>query len=231
MRTPAENGRATAKLLPRSRVVELPGNGHDQVDSDTTGCIARALSRWINRMKVGTPCSGKSNQVDVIPQPPRSTGEFKSSRQVPGERGRVLLAAIETASELRFSALERLFAGYELRGGGLRGGSFEVSDSFEGPAKVRDYEYVPGVRLNGTLKIGLRRVSGDVQVSGKMNGRLHIDTRRGASGVLGGRAVSYRRDRAGVASVGPRIGFPDIPPALLTRDSLRRHLAARAAAR
>ena len=136
MRTPAENGRATARLLPRARVVELRGNGHDQVDSDATGCIARALSRWVNRERFGTPCAGKSNQVDVIPQPPRKLSEFKASKQVPGRRGSVLLAALETASELRFTAIEAVFAGLEPRGGGLRGGSYAASDAFEGGANA-----------------------------------------------------------------------------------------------
>ena len=218
--------RATARLLPRARVVELRGNGHDQVDSDATGCIARALSRWVNRERFGSPCAGKSNQVDVIPQPPRKLSEFKPSRQVPGRRGSVLLAAMETASELRFTAIEAVFAGLEPRGGGLRGGSYAASDAFEGGATARGYEYVPGVRLSGRLKLGFRRVTGHVTVRGAIDGELEIDTRRGASGVLGGKRVRYRRSRAGAAGLGP--GIPQIPRALLTPAALRRHLTAQA---
>jgi len=224
MRTPAENGRETAALLPRARVIEVPGNGHDQVDTDTTGCVARGLRRWINRLRVGKPCQGKSNQVDVAPQPPRSLSEFKPSRQVPGLRGSVLLAVMDSAVDVRFSALEAVFAGIEPRVGGLRGGSFSATDAFDGTVTLRRYEYVPGVRLSGTLRLAFDRVSGNVRVEGTMSGWLRLDTRTGASGVLGGRKVRFRRSRAGAASLGWR--EPRIPRSLLDRRMLERRLTA-----
>ena len=196
MRTPAESGRATAALLPRARVVEVRGNGHDQVDTDATGCVARALKRWIDRKAVGDPCRGRSNQVDVMPQPPRSVTEFKASRQVPGARGRTLLAVIDTAGEVRFSALEAAFGGLDPRGGGLRGGSYEASDAFEGTVRLRHYEYVPGVRVSGTLRLGFNSVTGSVRVAGAVSGRLRVNTSGGASGVLNGRTVRFRRSPA-----------------------------------
>ena len=176
MRTPAENGRATAKLLPRARVVEVPGNGHDQVDTDATGCVAKALKRWMDKERVGKPCVDKTNQVAVIPRPPRSLSEIEPSRQVPGTAGRVLRAVLETAREVRFSGLEAVFGGLDPRGGGLRGGSYSATDAFEGTVTLRDYEYVPGVRVSGDLTLGYRRVSGTVRVDGPVDGSLRLDT-------------------------------------------------------
>ena len=196
VRTPAENGRAVAALMPRARVVEVPGNGHDQVDTDVTGCVAVALDRWIGGRKVGSPCKGRANQVDVMPRPPRTLDELGPSRQVPGRRGRTVLAAIETAREVHFAAYEATFAGLLARGGGLRGGSFEATDPYEGNVVLRRYEHVPGVRLSGRLRFGAARVWGEVRVAGPVSGRLRIDTRTGASGVLGGQRVRYRRPRA-----------------------------------
>jgi pimeloyl-ACP methyl ester carboxylesterase len=193
MRTPAENGRAVARLLPRARVVEVPGNGHDQLDTDVTGCIMVALERWIAGRRVGSPCKGTGNQVEVLPRPPRALSELGPTRQVPGRRGSVALAALETAREVHFAAYEAVFAGLDARGGGLRGGSFAATDPFDGVVALRAYEHVPGVRLSGRLSFGAGRVRGEVRVAGAASGRLRIDTRSGVTGVLDGRAVRYRR--------------------------------------
>ncbi len=223
-RTPAENGRETAALLPRSRVIEVPGNGHDQVDSDATGCVRRGLKRWIDKERVGRPCQGKTNQIDVFPRPPRSVDALGPSKQVPGRRGRVVLAALDTARDVSFTALEAVFAGLEPRGGGLRGGRFSATDAVEGTATLHDYEYVPGVRLSGRVRLAFRRVTGTVRIDGPVRGQLRIDTRNGASGTLDGRPVRYRRERAGAAGAAAR--EDQIPSGLLDRASLDRRLVA-----
>ncbi len=229
MRTPVENGREVAALLPQASVVEVPGNGHDQVDSDATGCVEAALRRWTARRSVGTPCRGKSNQVSPIERPPLKLSEFRAPSGARGDRGRTVLAALETAAEVRFSALEAVFAGFRPRGGGLRSGSFAADDAFSGTIRLRDYSYVPGVRLSGTLDVNGGFLSGRVTVRGRFSGGLTITSSSTASGMLGGRAVRVARGAvAAASSSGPGPSDFAVPAALLRPRGAERALSARA---
>ena len=227
MRTPAENGRATARLSNARASSSCAATGTTRSTATRPAASRARVSRWVNRERFGTPCADKSNQVDVIPQPPRKLSEFKSSKQVPGRRGSVVLAAMETASELRFTAIEAVFAGLDPRGGGLRGGSYAASDAVRGrrhAARLRVRARRAAERPHhARLPARHRRRSGERHDRRS----LHIDTRKGASGVLGGKPVRYRRQRAGAASL--RRGFPEIAPALLERAALRERLAPPAA--
>jgi TAP-like protein len=191
-RTPVENALALAKELPHSSVVTLRGSGHDVLDSDVTGCSARALTRFILGTPVGTPCADKDNGVSPIPLPPRALSDFRRAPGVAGDRGRALFGVLDTAIDARLSALQALFAGVNVRGGGLRGGSYSGAAALEGDVRLRRYAYVPGLRVTGTLKTSTGRISGTLRVEGKgVTGRLTLDRRGGARGVLGGRAVRY----------------------------------------
>jgi pimeloyl-ACP methyl ester carboxylesterase len=191
-RTPVENALALAKELPHSSVVTLRGSGHDVLDGDVTGCSARALTRFILGMPVGTPCADKDNGVSPIPLPPRALSDFRRAPGVAGDRGRALFGVLDTAIDARLSALQALFAGVNVRGGGLRGGSYSGAAALDGDVRLRRYAYVPGLRVTGTLKTSTGRISGTLRVEGKdVSGRLTLDRRGGARGVLGGRPVRY----------------------------------------
>jgi pimeloyl-ACP methyl ester carboxylesterase len=201
MRTPMENAAQLAEELPRATVVRVAGTGHDVLDQDITGCAAIVLSRWARAKKVGTPCSGKSNQVAVLPRPPRSLSDFRSAPGVGGVRGRALFAVLDTATDARTTMFANYFSGLPMRGGGLRGGSFRATDD---TLQLRRYAYVPGLRLSGRLRLtddgdltGRVRVDGPRGTSGSL--RLYADG--SAAGRLGGRAVAYRRKRAAAARV------------------------------
>jgi pimeloyl-ACP methyl ester carboxylesterase len=212
-RTPVENALATARELPRASVVTLKGSGHDVLDSDVTGCAARALTRFIAGTPVGTPCAGKNNGVTPIPLPPRSLRDFRRAPGVPGERGRALFGVLDTAVDARLSALQALYAGVNVRGGGLRGGSYSAAAALEGDVRLRRYAYVPGLRVSGTLQTSTGRITGALRVEGKgVSGRLTLDRRGGARGVLGGKSVRYvpRRSAAG-ASAALRTGAARTP--------------------
>ncbi|HSD76539.1 MAG TPA: alpha/beta fold hydrolase, partial [Solirubrobacteraceae bacterium] len=84
LRTPVENAQATAEQLPRATVVRVAGSGHDVLDSDVTGCAARALSRFASGRAVGTPCAGRSDEVRPVPLPPRSLAVYRRAPGVPG---------------------------------------------------------------------------------------------------------------------------------------------------
>ena len=132
-RTPLENARATAPELPHSTIVALKGSGHDALDSDITGCTAQALARFIDDVAVGHPCLGRDNGVRPTPLPPHSLSDFRSAPGVGGKRGRALFAVLDTVTDARLSALQALFAGVQMSGGGLRGGSFSGAGELRGP--------------------------------------------------------------------------------------------------
>jgi pimeloyl-ACP methyl ester carboxylesterase len=205
-RTPIENALATQRELPHSAVVALRGSGHDALDSDITGCTARALARFTAQLVVGRPCAGRNNDVSPTPLPPRSLRDFRSAASVGGTRGRVLFAVLETAADARLTALQSLFAGLEVRGGGLHGGRFAGDSSLEGRLQLNRYAYVPGLRVTGTLRANETFLAGTVRISGIAHGTLKLATRGGATGVLGGRRVSYRPGRGAAASAALRAG-------------------------
>ena len=194
-RTPLENARATAPELPHSTIVALKGSGHDALDSDITGCTAQALARFIDDVAVGHPCLDRDNGVRPTPLPPRSVRDFRSAPGVGGTRGRVLFAVLDTVTDARLSALQALFAGVEVNGGGLRGGSFSGQAGFEGRLRLRSYAFVPGLRVSGSLSSSDGAISGTVRVTGAAHGTLRISSRGSVSGVLGGRRVRYRPAR------------------------------------
>jgi len=123
-RTPIENARATAAQLPHASVVTLHGSGHDATDSDDTGCIARATSRFFAGRTVGNPCRGRDNSFRPLPSPPRSLNDFRSAPGVGGVRGRAVFATLDSVNDAIITAIQ--LEGQQLapRGGGLRGASW-----------------------------------------------------------------------------------------------------------
>jgi pimeloyl-ACP methyl ester carboxylesterase len=199
-RTPLENARATAPELPHSTIVALKGSGHDALDSDITGCTAQALARFIDDVAVGHPCLDRDNGVRPTPLPPHALSDFRSAPGVGGNRGRALFAVLDTVTDARLSALQALFAGVQINGGGLRGGSFSGQASFEGRLRLRSYAFVPGLRVSGSLSSTEGAISGTVHVSGVAHGSLRISSRGSVTGVLGGRHVRYRPTRRAAAA-------------------------------
>jgi pimeloyl-ACP methyl ester carboxylesterase len=199
-RTPLENARATARELPHSTIVALKGSGHDALDSDITGCTAEALARFIDDVAVGHPCLGRDNGVRPTPLPPHALRDFRSAPGVGGTRGRTLFAVLDTVTDARLAALQALFAGVQVNGGGLRGGSFSGQASFDGRLRLRGYAFVPGLRVTGSLSTTDGAISGTVRVTGIAHGTLRISRRGSVTGVLGGRRVRYRPTRRAAAA-------------------------------
>jgi hypothetical protein len=172
--------------------VTLKGSGHDTMDSDVTGCIARAMQRFIGDRAVGHPCAGHDNGLPPSPLPPRGLSDFRSAPGVGGDRGRALFAVLDTAADARLSVLQTLYAGLESRGGGLHGGYYTGGSAIEGRIRLHRYAYVPGLRVSGTVHVDQGDVTGTLRVAGRAHGTLKLDHRGGATGVLGGRHVRYR---------------------------------------
>ncbi|HMJ32929.1 MAG TPA: alpha/beta fold hydrolase [Baekduia sp.] len=192
-RTPLENSNEMVPLLPHAQLLTVAGTGHDVLDSDITGCAARALRRFADDRAIGTPCSGKDNAVPVLARPSRSLSAYRRPPGVPGNRGRTLFAALDTIVDAQVSALQTLYAGFtHVQGGGLRGGRFSASANGE-RLRLHDYELVPGLTVTGALRASDTADAGTVTVDGpgELDGRLRITAKGVVTGRLGGRAVRY----------------------------------------
>jgi pimeloyl-ACP methyl ester carboxylesterase len=226
LRTPFENAEATAHELPRARLVALRGSGHDVLDSDVTGCSAKALARFVADRAVGRPCAGKDNGIRPTPLPPRSLRDFRSAPGVGGWRGRALFAVLDTVADARLAVAQLAGSGLPPRGGGLRRGSFA---SRLGPGGgealvLRDFAYVPGLRVTGSVRRS-GRGRGTLEIRGRgVNGRLALDGRGGATGVLGGRAVRFREGRRGARAAGAGAGRRADGPGLALPDRVEEQL-------
>jgi hypothetical protein len=149
---------------------------------------------------VGHPCTGSDNGVAPTPLPPRGLSDFRSAPGVGGDRGRALFAVIDTAADARLSALQALYAGLEVRGGGPHGGYYTGGSAIEGRIRLHRYAYLAGLRVSGSVHVDEGELTGTLRVTGRAHGTLRLDHRGGATGVLGGRHVRYRPQRAAQAS-------------------------------
>ena len=125
-RTPVENALRHARRGCRTRRRRPQGlrpRRTRQRHHRLLGAGAEALHRDV---PVGHPCVGTNNGVAPTPLPPRSLSDFRSAPGVGGARGRALFAVLDTVTDARLAALQTLFAGLQVRGGGLRGGSFSA---------------------------------------------------------------------------------------------------------
>ena len=189
-RTPLENGMAVAREVPDAQFVTVPGTGHDELDSDISGCVDRALRRFFTDKPVGEPCAKHSNQVPPQPMAPRTLAALTHAPGTPGDRGKVLRAAVATLNDVRESSYELGDAGFAGRtGGGLRGGTWKLTG--QTTFALDRVMWAPGVSVSGRVGALLGRYRGTVRVSAPrgLGGTLRFDRRTGVRGVLGGRPV------------------------------------------
>ncbi|HWH92738.1 MAG TPA: alpha/beta fold hydrolase [Baekduia sp.] len=227
-RTPVENAGELLGLLPHGQLLTVTGTGHDVLDSDITGCAARALKRFADGQQIGTPCEGEDNAVSVLPRPALSIAAYRRPPGVKGDRGRLLFASLDTIIDAQITALQTLYAGYlRIQGGGLRGGRFSASGDGS-RLRLHRYELVPGVAISGTLRASEVADIGSVTVDGpgRLDGTLRITAEGVVTGRLGGRAVRYapKARGAGAAAVGR--GRVPATVRLPRGAQLRRQLAA-----
>lgn len=216
LRTPLEGARTVAAQLPHSTLVAVVGSGHDVLGSDETGCVTTALARFTRGRTVGTPCRGRTDEMDLAPVPPRSLGDVPRAAGVAGDRGRVAYAAVATVGDARTSANEALYAGWnDPAGAGLRAGHFDIVPTGIGDVLAfHDVVYVPGVRVRGAVFSSQGVFTGRLDVTGPhgMSGTLILDRGR-LHGRLGGRRIRVSanalkrarvaRDTPGVRAVIP----------------------------
>ncbi|MBA3306982.1 MAG: alpha/beta fold hydrolase [Thermoleophilaceae bacterium] len=202
LRTPVESARAVAAMLPRSRLLVLPGIGHSALSVDPTGCAARAYARFLNGGRPPARCRGVRRVTPEQP-PPTRLRDVAPAPGVPGIRGRAAAAVGLTLRDVAESSLIDPFTGDDSRveGGGLRAGSYSLA--LDGLLELRGTSYVSGVRIDGTVtRFGERRQSGKVRIDGPegIDGVVRLRGRR-FSGRVAGRQVSgvFRRSPASPA--------------------------------
>jgi pimeloyl-ACP methyl ester carboxylesterase len=226
-RTPLENSRELLPLLPHGQLLTVAGTGHDVLDSDISGCAAKALRRFAGGRAIGSPCRGKTNAVTTLPRPAGSLNAYRRAPGVPGARGRVVFAALDTIADAQIAALQTLYAGFtKVQGGGLRAGRFSASSN-GARLRLRGYALVPGVRVSGSLKTGAEGDdAGTVTVDGpgQVDGHLRVTGKGIVTGRLGGRAVRYDPGRSRKAGAGA--GRGPLTVALPSRASALRRARA-----
>ncbi len=213
LRTPVENARATAALIPGSSLVELRGAGHNMLDRDGTGCVQLALKRFAARRAVGSPCANRNNAERPVQIAPRSLAAVSPLPGVHGAAGRALAATLAAVDDAIANGYLRYYAGIAARGGGLRGGSYDLRQGPFSRLILRRYSYVDGLAVSGTLKLASAGPKGTLKVSGAASGSLTLRSSRSVRGVLNGRAINW----SGSASAAKAPARSSGPPRRLLR--------------
>jgi len=199
LRTPNEDAKATAARFPDSSYVQVPGNGHDELGGDVTGCARQALTRFVAGRTVGAPCAGLTNLIDPLPVAPTRLTQVPPVRGTGGIPGRSALAALATVDDMTAVAVIRLFNGAKALGyGGLRGGYFTgtFANSTGITTRLHGVVYVPGISVSGHLqqrKLDLPP-TGTLTVHGgrRGSGALRLSRDGTVSGTIGGKTVKVR---------------------------------------
>ena len=186
-RTPTAGALELAKQFKRASVVQVPGTGHDTVDSDASGCVAQALSRFSRGRAVGNPCSDKDNRWAAVGKapaslgvtPPIGSGGSRADRQLTGAVALTLIDVWTHGSAQYFSGV------LTPRGGGLRGGRYTLSDRTG--LRLQRYSLVPGVRLTGVDGVGY-----DVTYGAGRHAFAYVSSRGTLSVRIGRRKVSAK---------------------------------------
>jgi pimeloyl-ACP methyl ester carboxylesterase len=182
LRTPPEWSAAVAARIPGAKRLVVPGIGHSTV-SDPRGCAARAIVRFVRGRSVPTRCSRVRTGVPAVIAAPADFDSLPGYNGLPRKVGRTVRAIAATFDDLRLVLSPAVLSA---GGGGLRGGSWDVSG---GRLELSDYQAVSGVTVTGGGSRSLRlRVSGTKAASGTVT----LRTRGRLTGRLGGRRISVR---------------------------------------
>lgn len=200
LRTPAENARRVASLIPDAQLVKVPYTGHSVLGSDFNGCAQAAVAAFFG----GTPvkaCGATVNHFPPAPLAPTRLSEVIPTSGVGGTPGRMLAATIDSVLDLRRTIIEigldvgSLPVGADF--GGLRGGNVKITKA---GVMLDRLVYVPGVRISGLIPIDLllknTGPAANLSIAGATaaNGHVRIGAGGRFSGVLAGR--SFRLDAA-----------------------------------
>src|SRR4051812_38880311 len=196
LRTPPEvSARVAARITGSVRLV-VPRTGHPTV-SDPRTCSQKAIDRFIDGKSLPkSPCKRIPTGIPAVLGAPKSFASLRVSGGLPRKIGRTVSALGATLDDLRLAVSPAAVA---TSGGGLRGGSWEITGD---RLVLKGYKAVDGVTLSGGGNEAIR-----LRVAGTEAARGTVTLRSGGrlSGALGGRRISLR------------LGAPDVAAAKASR--------------
>jgi pimeloyl-ACP methyl ester carboxylesterase len=180
--TPVADGALVAKKFPRGRQIVVPNGFHvNALAHSRSGCLAELSRRFIETLDVGdTSCLQSVPEVRLVPEFARRVEELLPARAINGNGAtqaqlRIVTAAVLTVGD----AIARVSSNSAGRAWGLRGGSFDISET---PEAIRltlyGLQWVENVGVSGKVT-GPRRAGGataDIAVIGPAGnkGTLHV---------------------------------------------------------
>jgi pimeloyl-ACP methyl ester carboxylesterase len=197
LRTPTENARQVAALIPDAQVEVVPYTGHSVIGSDIGSCAQASVIAFFASAPVRA-CTATRNLFAPTPLPPTRLASVPSAPGVGGTAGHTVGAALATVLDYkRAVVLTAINSGqipYGSRIGGLRGGSAGLSKA---GARLNRLSYVPGVRVSGLVSVNLllhgKGAPAQLKVEGVGgSGAVRIGPGNHLSGVIGGRRFSVR---------------------------------------
>jgi pimeloyl-ACP methyl ester carboxylesterase len=222
LRTPTENARQVAQLIPDAQILTVPYTGHSVLGSDPSSCSGTALGAFFAGAPV-VSCPATVNRFPPARLAPTSLAGVKGTG-ASGAAGRTVTASVETVRDLERMILIFAFGEGKVpvgaRFGGLRGGSVRVTKSV---TILNHLSYVPGVELTGAFSNDLllkgRGTAANLRISGTAAsaGTIRFAAGHRVSGTLGGHRFATRiapAGTSGTAAVGAQAEWPTPAPAI-----------------
>jgi pimeloyl-ACP methyl ester carboxylesterase len=224
LRTPNETARSAAADWPHAQLLVVPNTGHSVLTADLTSCTSRAVRNFFRGRAVAATCRRGLPLLAALPPAPLVLRQLRAVPGVPGERGAAINAAELTLFDVTVEFLSTLISANDntVHGGGLRGGRWALTLGKRSAfLRLDDVEYMPGIRLSGTIRgLGSRKERSVLRLSGPHtpHGVLRIGG-KWIEGRLDGKHVRSRLPGAS-AAVAARYG-PEVSRAALTRVAWR----------
>lgn len=208
IRTPTEDAERTRALIPGAALVSVTGVGHYVLGNDPTGCAFTAYTRFLTAVAPGDPCTGKDGAATTQGVAPLRLADVPTLGRA-GTAGRVARAAARTMADALASARIPNRTNNTVRIGGLRGG--RITATFSSTAErvtLRGTEFVPGIRVSGTITSTRSSLRATMTVNGGPRSRRGtvriVDNRLTAT--IGGRritSVGGKRSASAASAAGP----------------------------
>ncbi len=204
LRTPVADATAVAARVPGAQLLTVPNVGHSVLGADPTACSKNAIAAFYSGQPVAQ-CGATPPRFAPTPRPATRASRLDPYGSIAGKVGRTVEALRLTVNDAQSQVLgEALALGASPAGaGGLRAGYVKVLQS---GLSLRGYEYVPGVRISGTLR---PRGTSTFRISGAQasRGTVQVSQTLRVSGRLGGRKVSTRFGQAAARAARPYGGL------------------------
>ncbi|HEX4187897.1 MAG TPA: alpha/beta fold hydrolase [Solirubrobacteraceae bacterium] len=225
LRTPAEDARRVAALIPDAQLLQVPHTGHSVIGSDLSGCAKAAIAAFFGGTPV-QPCAPSVNPFPPAPLAPRALSSVAPIAGVGHAQARTVAGVVATILDLRRAVLTVGFdfggIPYGARFGGLRGGTAAVTKA---GVRLDRFSYIAGLQLTGTVPttIVLRNAGAPafLQIGGSQaaRGRVRVASGGRLSGTLAGRSfhvnASAKVRLASASRAAPAATFPPTPLARL----------------